>query len=72
MADEKDPKPEREKDTVELAEGLRKGLDIVDGSTPPVDQLRPNLDSPPQAAVQDGISDDGAIKDSGADDSAPE
>ncbi len=39
---------------VELAEGLRKGIDVLDTSTPPVDQFRPSLDTPsaePQQAA---------------------
>ena len=43
---------------VELAEGLRKGIDVLDTSTPPVDQFRPSLDAPPaepqQAAPETG------------------
>jgi hypothetical protein len=62
MAENKDPVPEPETKqdtirvpepetrpetkTVELGEGLRKGLDVVDAATPPVDQFRPNLDAP--------------------------
>jgi len=52
MADDKGRAPEPEtKQAVELPEGIRKGLDMVDPSTPQVDQFRPHLDAPQQSTT---------------------
>lgn len=46
-----EPEP---KETVPLSEGLRKGIDMIDSSTPPVDQVRPSLDAPQSSGQADG------------------
>jgi hypothetical protein len=60
MADgEEHPSTPEPTKTVPLTKGLRRGLDIVDSTTPPADQFRPNLDAPEQSAgVEPAASED--------------
>lgn len=57
-----DPQPIPEgPESTPLSEGLRKGIDLIDTSTPPVDEYRPALDGPAadpgEASTADAASD---------------
>jgi len=44
----------RYREEIVLPEGLRKGIDVLDPSIPPVDRFRPHLDAPEERARRYG------------------